>query len=407
MDNPPIRLGKAFRLAVCLSHPIQYKTPVLRALAHQPGLHLDVFYYSDRGLVRKHNRYHGGVPAWDVPLLEGYKSEFLPNLVDEESWKVPFIQPFINPAVIRRLRSGAYDAVIIHSYLYPSDWLAFWTAKKEHIKVLFYGEMYPRHPLSTGQRIVRSLLHARMIHGADACLAIGSLARHVFLEEYGIPANRVFLAPYTVDNDFFISEVERWRSQKDQVKAELGISPQDSVVLCVAGMVPKKRQPDLIEALAKLNRPCQLILVGHGPLLEQVRETCRQLLPNTLLTGFVNQSELPRYYAIADVFVLPSQWEEFGLVLNEAMCAGLPIVATNSTAATFDLVREGKNGFTYNPGEVAALSSHLEILLSSPLLREKFGKMSREIIQGWSITETIQGILRALESILDQHPLGA
>ncbi len=402
----PVEFKKALRLAVCLSHPIQYKTPVLRALARQPGLHLEVFYYSNRGLVRKENRYHGGVPAWDVPLLAGYESGFLPNLVDEENWKIPFLQPFVNPAVIHRLRSGAYDAVIIHSYLYPSDWLAFWTAKKEHIKVLFYGDMYPRHPLSIGQRIVRSLLHKRMIHGADACLAIGSLARQVFLEEYGVPAERIFLAPYTVDNNFFISEVERLRSQKDQIKTELGISPQLPVVLCVAGMVPEKQQLDLVEALARLNHPCQLILVGHGPLLEQVREVCCQFLPSTLLTGFVNQSILPRYYAIADIFVLPSKSDVFGLVVNEAMCAGLPIIASTAVGATHDLVHEGENGFTYPPGDIPALSSHLEILLRSPFLREKFGNRSREIILGWSITETIQGILQALDNISYQHQLG-
>lgn len=402
MDNQPINLGKAFRLAVCLSHPIQYKTPVLRALARQPGLHLDVFYYSDRGLVSKQNRYHGGVPAWDIPLLEGYKSEFLPNLVDEESWKVPFIQPFINPAVIWRLRSGAYDAVVIHSYLYPSDWLAFWTAKKEHIKVLFYGDMYPRHPLSAGQRIVRSLLHKRMIHGADACLAIGSLARQVFLEEYGIPANRVFLAPYTVDNDFFISEVERWRSQKDQVKVELGISPQDPVVLCVAGMVPEKQQTDLVKALARLNCSCQLILVGHGPLLEQVCHVCRQLLPGTLLTGFVNQSELPRYYAIADIFVLPSTSDVFGLVVNEAMCAGLSIIASTAVGAVNDLVLEGENGFTFPAGDVTALAEKIDILLSDPALRTRFGQRSNEIIRSWNVNHTVDGIIHALNSTMAQ-----
>lgn len=389
-----------------LSHPIQYKAHLFKSLTNEPNFTLEVMYYSNRGLVGKKNKYLKYVPAWDIPLLEGYKSEFLPNLVDEENWKIPFIQPFFNPAVINRLQSGDYDAIVIHSYLYPSDWLAFWVAKRKKIKVLFYGDMYPRHPLSAGQRIVRSLLHRRMIRGADACLAIGSLARQVFLEEYGVPADRVFLAPYTVDNDFFISEVDRWRSQKDQIKAELGISTQDPVVLCVAGMVSKKRQPDLVEALAKLNRPCQLILVGHGPLLEQIREVCHQLLPNTLLPGFVNQSELPRYYAIADVFVLPSQWEEFGLVINEAMCAGLPIIATNSTAATVDLVRVGENGFTYQPSDIPALSSHLEILLSSPLLREQFGNRSQEIILGWSITETIQGILQALDNIPYQHQHG-
>jgi glycosyltransferase involved in cell wall biosynthesis len=394
--------SKQIRIAIFASHPIQYKIPLYRGLFGLINIDIRVFFYSDRGLVRKQNLYHDGVPAWDIPLLEGYKSEFLPNLVDEENWKIPFIQPFFNPAVINRLQSGDYDAIIIHSYLYPSDWLAFWAAKREHIKVLFYGDMYPRHPLSIGQRFVRSLLHKRMIHGADACLAIGSLARQVFLEEYGVPDSRIFLAPYTVDNTFFVSEVDRQRSQKDQIKAELGISPQDLVVLCVAGMVTKKRQPDLVEALAKLNRPCQLILVGHGPLLEQVREVCRQLLPNTLLPGFVNQSELPRYYAIADIFVLPSHWEEFGLVVNEAMCARLPVITSDRVAAAFDLVREGENGFTFPAGNISALTEKMDYLLTNPDVRIRFGQRSFEIIQDWNVNRTVEGIVNALQYTLAQ-----
>lgn len=385
-----------------LSHPIQYKVHLFKALTNQPNFTLDVMYYSNRGFVSKKNKYLKYVPAWDIPLLEGYKSEFLPNLVDEENWKIPYVQPFINPALVKRLQSGNYDAIIIHSYLYPSDWLAFWTAKKEHIKVLFYGDMYPRQPVSTSQRIVRSLLHRRMIHGADACLAIGSLARQVFLEEYEVPAERIFLAPYTVDNEFFALEAERLRVNKEQIKIELGIASQDPVVLCVAAMVPKKRQPDLIEALAMLNRPCQLILVGHGPLLEQVQEVCLQLLPNTLLTGFINQSELPRYYAIADVFVLPSQWEEFGLVVNEAMCAHLPVITSDRVAAAFDLVREGENGFTFPVGNIPALAAKLDYLLTNPDVRIRFGQRSFEIIQGWNVNHTVAGIINALQYTLAQ-----
>jgi glycosyltransferase involved in cell wall biosynthesis len=384
------------RLAVCLSHPIQYKSPLLRVLAQQPKLQLQVFYYSNRGIVGKKNAFHGTIPVWDIPLLDGYKSEFLPNLVDEEKWRLSVFQPFINPSVISRLLTGNYDAVIIHSYQYPSDWFAFLTAKFKRIKVLFFGEMYPRGHISLGRRIGRLALHRPMLRGVDACLAISSVARQVFEDEYQILPERIFLAPYTVDNDFFIGQVEQHRPNKDKIKTDLGIPEEIPVVLCVAAMVPKKQQHHLVEALAKTQTPSRLVLVGHGPLLEQIKALCQKVLPNTILTGFINQSQLPRYYAMADVFVLPSSWEEFGLVVNEAMCAGLPVLATNSVAAARDLISEGQNGYTFNPGDVDTLAVYLERLLSDQILRERFGRKSQEIISGWGLSQTTHGIMDAL-----------
>ena len=158
-----------------------------------PGLELKVFYYSDRGLVDKKNDYQEIVHAWDLPLLEGYASELLPNRVNEENWKMPVFQPFINPDISYRLRDGKFDAVMIHSYLYPSDWLAFWRARRTNIAVLFYGEMYPRSLGGWPRKIVRTLLHKPMLSGTDACLAIGSVARQVFQENYHIPSEQIFL----------------------------------------------------------------------------------------------------------------------------------------------------------------------------------------------------------------------
>jgi glycosyltransferase involved in cell wall biosynthesis len=396
------------RLAICLSHPIQYKSPLFRKLANQPGLDLQVFYYSDRGVIRKKNKYHEVVPAWDVPLLDGYPSEFIPNMVDEEKWNLPYFQPFINPKVIPLLLSGEFNAVMLHSYLYPSDWFAFVTAKIKRIPILFYGEMYPRGDGSFYHRLGRSIINTRMIRGSDACLAIGSIARQVFFEGYHVPADKIFLAPYVVDNNYFIKSVDQYKSHKKEIKRLLGISDDLPIVLCVAAMVPKKRHQDLVQALAQIHLPARLILVGHGPLFNSVRDDCRKLLPDTLLTGFVNQSDLPRYYSIADVFVLPSLWEEFGLVVNEAMCAGLPIITTNTVAASKDLVREGENGFTYTPGNVAHLAENIDRLLQNTEMRYKLGQRSLEIISGWNVERTVAGIMQALnyvQSNKNKHPI--
>ena len=387
---------RGWRLAVCLSHPIQYKVPLLRRLAAHPAIELTVYYYSNTGLVEKAHPDHGTTAKWDVPLLDGYVHEFLPNRWPEGERHPSFIGPYLNPALISRLSRMRYDAILIHSYVYPSDWLAWLVGKVRGIPVLFYGDVYPSAGMSAARRRLRRMLASAMLRGSAACLAIGSVAAGVY-RDYRVPPERVFSAPYAVDNDFFIAESARWRRHRLQLRAELGIAPDMPVVLCVAGMRPEKRQVDLVEAMARLQAPAQLVLVGQGPLLEEVRAFCERRLPGTILTGFKNQSELPRYYALADVFVLPSLWDPFGLVVNEAMCAALPVIASDAVAASRDLVRAGENGCVFPPGDVDALAACLAPLVTDADLRQRCGQRSLEMISTWSYDRTVQGILAALE----------
>ena len=385
-----------FRLAVCLSHPIQYKVPLMRRLAAHPQVDLQVYFYSDTGLVERPDRYHGIAARWDVPLLDGYSYEFLPSLIPSQRWVPAAVGPHLNPGIVTRLSKSRFDAVIIHSYLYPTDWLVWLVARLRRIPVLFYGDLYPRPWKPIARRLLRQTLTLVMLRGCAAYLAIGSVAKQVYTD-YSVPAERIFLAPYAVDNDFFVSQNSQWKPRQAALKRELGIPHEVPVVLCVAGMVSKKRQIDLVEAMARLQIPARLVLVGRGPLFEQVRSFCCSRLPQTILTGFKNQSELPQYYAVADVFALPSLQEEFGLVINEAMCAGLPIIASDTVAAARDLVRGGENGYTFPPGDVDSLARHLELLLSDAEMRQRFGRRSREIISEWSYERTVQGILAAMD----------
>lgn len=398
IDSSPV-----YRLAICLSHPIQYKVPLLRQLARHPKIErMKAFYYSDTGLIVQPHDYHGTAVKWDIPLLDGYEYEFL------SSWRIGKRRERIAPSVFMRIVRELWDGVIIHSYTYPSDWLAWLACRLRGVPVLFGGEMYPVNYRSQPGFIERSLapsLKGVMVKGCNACLAIGSVAREV-LEDMGVPPERIFPAPYAVDNERFMAHAAALAPERSQIRTRLGLSPDLPVVLCVAGMVPVKRQLDLIEALARLDVPTQLVLVGSGPMLEKMRVLCQQRLPGTILPGFVNQSALPEYYAAADIFALPSEAETFGLVVNEAMCFGLPIVASSGVAATRDLVQHGDNGFVFPPGDVQALASYLAILLTHPDRRRRSGDRSRQIISGWSHEASVRGVLSALDHVTDEKRKG-
>jgi glycosyltransferase involved in cell wall biosynthesis len=389
-------LQDTYHIAVCLSHAIQYKSPLLLQLASQVDIDLKVFYYSDTGVNPRADPYHGFIPKWDIPLLEGYEYEYLPNYFSRWDLSKHGFPLYLNAAIINRILSGRFDAVVIHSYLYITDWLVWMVAKLKGIPVFFYGEMYPRQQKGSIKQIIRNLFARTMIKGSDVCLAIGTCARKVYQDEFHIPDGRIILAPYAVNNDFFIARANELGFQKAQIKKEIGIPSTIPVILCVAGMVPKKRHLDLIKALSTIKIPFQLVLVGDGPLFEEIRATCMQYLPGAILAGFQNQTAIPRYYAVADIFVLPSEWEEFGLVVNEAMCFSLPIIASNKVGCTLDLVHEGENGYTFTPGDISSLTGLIENLLLDQDKRTAFGRQSKVIIDHWSYQETINGIRSAL-----------
>ena len=386
-------MSKLLKLGICISHPIQYKAPLFRRLAAQPGLELRVFFFSDTGLAAKSDPYHGTTAKWDIPLLKGYHSEIMHNWWPSDAFRPWGIGPYANFSIIGKV--AQCDAVVIHSYTSLSDWMAWLVARIRGIPVLFFGDMYGRAN-DTARQQVRRRLASKMLSGCAAVLAIGSVARDVYVNEYGIEPGRIFLAPYAVDNDFFTEASTSLRADQGVLRSMLGLKPDTPIVLCVAGMVPKKRQADLIEAVARLRAKCQLVFVGHGPLMGEIQALAKSRRVDCVFAGFINQSELPKYYAAADVFALPSLWEEFGLVVNEAMCCGLPVVASETVAATKDLVINGGNGFVFGPGDVETLSMRLGELLVSPSMRQAFGRRSQEMIREWSYNQAVQGILDAL-----------
>jgi glycosyltransferase involved in cell wall biosynthesis len=141
--------------------------------------------------------------------------------------------------------------------------------------------------------------------------------------------------------------------------------------------------------------------LGVGQLRGQLEAYARdRRLTNVKFVGFKNQTEIAPYFAMSDVFVLPSGFEPWGLVVNEALCFGLPVIASDKVGATGDLVQPGVNGFIYPAGDVAALTARLEELLLNPELRESAGKASEKLIKKWGIPEIVEGVLECFGRVV-------
>jgi glycosyltransferase involved in cell wall biosynthesis len=140
--------------------------------------------------------------------------------------------------------------------------------------------------------------------------------------------------------------------------------------------------------------------VGDG----EERQSLEQLvltekLSNVRFLGFQNQSQLPVFFSICDIFVLPSDNEPWGLIVNEVMNAGCPVVVTNEVGCHPDLVEEGINGYVYPVGDVPALSGILENLVAQPDLRRRMGEASLRIVAEHSYEQCVAGLHQFIKTL--------
>jgi len=387
---------KKYRLAVLVSHPIQYQAAFWRKLAQHPQIDLTVYFCSDYGVTEKVDPGFGVMFKWDIPLLQGYGYKFLQNHSPK-----PGLNGFwgmVNLGIVKELFENRYDALFVHSYAYATHLLAILAARLKGIKVLVRSESNLLVKCSLRRRLLKRLFLPLFFQLMNGFMVIGWL-NHQYYKHYCASRKKIYLLPYSVDNEWFFAQRDLHLPHRQELKEGLGISANAKVILCAAKFLKRKRLMDLIQAFEWLGLPSVvLVIVGDGeekPVCERYVKTRK--LRGVHFVGFKNQSELPQFYVVADVFVLPSEDEPWGLVLNEAMCFGLPVIATDQVGAAYDLIKHGMNGFVYQVGKIEGLKDYLEIVLKDQELRRKMGKASLELIEGWGYEENLEGMLEGIK----------
>ena len=394
------------RVAYLLSHPIQYQSPLLRLLAQQPGLELTVLYTSDFSVRSYHDKGFGAAVEWDVPLLGGYSHEFLPRLLDGHD--VSFFRP-LNRGIFRRLRQGRFDVLWIHGYATLNSWIAMAAAKMLGIPVLLRTDStlidHPRGPVKLA---VKNLFFRILRRFAYGVLSVGQRNTQYWRHHLGedIP---VFSIPYAVDNAFFQERCHAASATREQLRQELGLEANRPVVLFASKLLARKCCIDLVDAYLELvrrwrleggSRPLPyLLIVGEGEQRPQIEARLQQASAEDRegvhMLGFRNQSELPRFYDLCDAFVLPSIHEPWGLVVNEAMNAGKPIIVSDQVGCQPDLVGNEDNGLVFPARNVGALADALANVLADPVACRKMGERSLERIQAFSFEANVRGLMQA------------
>lgn len=331
------------KLIILASHPVQYYAPVFRAVSEQlsqAGSECLVVYLSDFSIQGYRDRDFGTAFAWDEPLLEGYRSKVL----NQESQQQP--KGFFDlkaPGWQQLLQTEKPTRLMLTTLNYQGAISAAIQARFRGIPVTLRAETNDAAFMrSKSKQAVRSIIYKGIYNLFDSAIAFGSLNRQHLLN-HGINPKQIGLSYFCVPDRFQSISSEEKQRLRENLRRELGFSEEQTVILFSGKLISKKNPELLLEAVKKLPRKERsqlgIMFLGSGVLEEKLQSNAANI-PDIKVhfAGFKNQRELPPYYLAADLLVLPSQrqGEVWGLVVNEALQAGLPCIITNAVGCAAD-----------------------------------------------------------------------
>jgi len=216
----------------------------------------------------------------------------------------------------------------------------------------------------------------------------------------GVNQNRLIHTYYTVDYQNF--EFQKKIYSRKKSRKDLGINNKTFTMIIVGAINERKNHQLLLKAieLSKYKNNFHLLIVGDGPMKELIVSYSKKLnFNNITFTGFVNQSQLGKYYIAADLFIFPSLFDSWGLVLNEAIQFGLPVLVSSNVSSSDDLVKEGKNGFIFDPNDHIDLSKKIDNIYNSKL-RKEMSNFSLSLSENYSAANSANKLVDDFKSII-------
>ncbi len=286
------------------------------------------------------------------------------------------------------------------------------SARRAGVQCVMMNESHAGTETSRGwKRVVKR----RLLRSFSSAIVGGTPQKNHF-SELGMPAEKIFTGYDVVDNAYFIKQASAARDNSSELRHRFGLP--ERYLLSLGRMVPKKNLTCLIQAFAERRKrqpkdPLRLVMVGDGPDRSALLRLCRDLnlsvgastdppssnsAADVHFHGFRQIGDLPVYYALADLFVLPSLREEWGLVVNEAMVCGLPVIVSNTAGSALDLVEPEKNGYRFDPSSPVDLANRIDAVVRDAETRQRMGHRSVEIIRNWGCDRFACQSIKALRA---------
>jgi len=303
----------------------------------------------------------------------------------------------INKGVFKIFLEYKPDIIIVSGYDDLAYWQAFVYCKLYRKKfILWNGTTL----LSTGStRGIKGLLKRIIVRGADRYIAYGIKAKE-YLEYFGAEGGKIYIGSNTVDMDYFRSRVEEYRNG-DNFLRERKQNPK-YLLLCIGQLINRKGIIQVLRALDVLeDQEIGFFIIGSGPEENKLKDFCKEKkLKNVFFEGFQQQETLVRYYALADIFILPSFEEVWGLVVNEALASGLYVLSSKYAGASYDLIKEGWNGEVFDPGNVEEI---VKLIKKSKdkikNIRWKRDEINQHASREFSIEKSADEFIKAIKDV--------
>jgi glycosyltransferase involved in cell wall biosynthesis len=369
-----------------------YRIPVFNALARRADLDLHVIFLAETDAATR---------QWRV-----YKDEirFSHQVLPSWRWRAGKHSCLINRGLWPALNAAVPQVIICGGYNYPASWEALLWARRRQVRFVLWSES-TSHDARAGRPWVESL-KAYFVRHCDRFVVPGK-ASFEYLRSLGSPEANIVTAPNAVDNSFFAAQAENARAHAAEFRARLQLPLR--FILFAGRLVPEKGVFDLLQAYAKLESGLRsevgLVFAGDGVAREELANQAKRISPGMIcFPGFAQREDLARLYALAETSVLPTHTDTWGLVVNEAMACGLPIIVSSVAGSSSDLVEDGWNGYVVPPRDPRKLSLAIDSLLRQPELQRRMSAHSAERIRNYSPEACAAGLAAAAVSAATGAP---
>ncbi len=378
------------KLAIISTHPIQYNAPLFRILAETEGVSIKVFYTWSQAQESVSDKDFGQEIKWDIPLLDGYDWQFVTNISTKPKQTFGGL---VNPGLIPAIEQWGADALMVFGWNFSSHFKAM---RHFHgrIPVWFRGDSTLLDETPSLHTFVRRMVLRYIYSHIDKAFYVGENNRRYFLA-HGLRGDALIFAPHAVENSRF--DTAEAALEGRQLRSELGLTDNDIVMVFAGKIIPCKNMVEFSHQFADYissvgNSNLKLLIIGDGVQSDKLARH-----EHILRMPFQNQSRMPAVYKAADILVLPSISETWGLAVNEAMAAGTPVIVTSKVGCAYDLVKDGQTGFYFDLNSPEANRRIFEKLENCDL--RAMGATSKAMIASWSHCEIANIIANELKKL--------
>ncbi|MDB4926980.1 glycosyltransferase family 4 protein [Mucilaginibacter sp.] len=376
------------KLAIIITHPIQYYAPVFKLLAQK--IDIKVFYTWGESSISKHDPGFGKMIKWDIDLLEGYDYQWIKNIATNPGSH--HFNGIINPDLITSIKTWQPDTILVYGWAYKSH-LSVIRYFKNKIPVLFRGDSTLLNKKPGFKNLIRTIYLKWVYNHIDYALYTGTNNK-AYYKKYGLKNSQLIFVPHAVDNDRFSI---RYPVESAELRSSLKIEKEAILILFAGKFESVKNVELLLSAFINLNHPnAHLLLVGNGinELTLKTAAAKSNVEAKIHFMDFKNQSFMPVIYQAANLFCLSSRSETWGLSVNEAMACGKAILVSDKTGCAADLVKTNINGCVFTSGSKNDIEEKLNLLVNKG--KEglfQMGETSKQIIKDWNFTVQADNII--------------